>query len=207
MKRQTDPYGKAMKNRLSVWEKNSEDREGKGGRGAFSLFPLPSFPLDQRPVHRLWRSKQNNKTKNIYSTNCPIFRFENKPSSGAKRKRKIKLKVQTELFKYKRGMPLEDARARGKWEGAKRGDSLFLFPLLSHRPLRRYSLTVSCDRSMTASNDKRRLGTSQVCERGTLSFKTGIVKGKGLDLRTEPTRTKLCWVPPGYAGYILNKNS
>ena len=41
MKRQTDPYGKAMKNRLSVWEKNSEDREGKGGRGAFSLFPLP----------------------------------------------------------------------------------------------------------------------------------------------------------------------
>ena len=103
MKRQTDPYGKAMKNRLSVWEKNSEDREGKGGRGAFSLFPLPSSPLDQRPVHRLWRSKQNNKTKNIYSTNCPIFRFENKPSSGAKRKRKIKLKVQTELFKYKRG--------------------------------------------------------------------------------------------------------
>ena len=53
MKRQTDPYGKAMKNRLSVWGKNSEDREGKGGRGAFSLFPLPSFPLDQRPVDRL----------------------------------------------------------------------------------------------------------------------------------------------------------
>ena len=46
--------------------------------------------------------------------------------------------------------------------------------------------------SMTASNDKRRLGTSQVCERGTLSFKNGIVKGKGLDLRTERTRTKLC---------------
>ena len=26
-------------------------------------------------------------------TNCPIFQFENKPSSGAKRKMKIKLNV------------------------------------------------------------------------------------------------------------------
>ena len=34
-------------------EKNSKEREGKGGREAFSLFPLPSSPLDQRPVHRL----------------------------------------------------------------------------------------------------------------------------------------------------------
>ena len=34
-------------NRLSVWGKNSKEREGKG------LLPLPSSPLDQRPVHRL----------------------------------------------------------------------------------------------------------------------------------------------------------
>ena len=35
--------------------KNSKEREGKwrGGREAFSLFPLPSSPLDQRPVDRL----------------------------------------------------------------------------------------------------------------------------------------------------------
>ena len=35
--------------------KNSKEREGKGGKGgreAFSLFPLPT-PLNQRPVHRL----------------------------------------------------------------------------------------------------------------------------------------------------------
>ena len=150
MKRQTDPYGK-----LKPWRTGSlfgkkivRIGKGKGGEGPFrfSLFPVP------RSTKGLFTGYEEvNKTirqKNIYSTNCPIFRFENKPSSGAKRKRKIKLKVQTELFKYKRGMRLEDARARGKWEGAKRGDSLFLFPLLSHRPLRRYSLTVSCDRSI-----------------------------------------------------------
>ena len=42
----------------ALWEKNSKEREGNGGGGgageqAFSLFPLPSTPLDQRPVHRL----------------------------------------------------------------------------------------------------------------------------------------------------------
>ena len=43
MKRQTDPYGKAMKNRLSVWEKIARIGKGKGGAGPFrfSLFPVP----------------------------------------------------------------------------------------------------------------------------------------------------------------------
>ena len=43
MKRQTDPYGKAMKNRLSVWEKIARIGKGKGGEGPFrvSLFPVP----------------------------------------------------------------------------------------------------------------------------------------------------------------------
>ena len=36
------------------FKKNSEEREGKGGREPFSLFPLPSSPLDQRPVHGLF---------------------------------------------------------------------------------------------------------------------------------------------------------
>ena len=36
-------------NRLSVWGKNSKERE--------KLFPLPSSPLDQRPIHRLKRLK------------------------------------------------------------------------------------------------------------------------------------------------------
>ena len=40
-----------------------------------------------------WRSKQKHKTKNIIDieTNCPIFRFENKPSWGAKRKRSLSI--------------------------------------------------------------------------------------------------------------------
>ena len=38
--------------------------------------------------------KQKKKNKKIYiSRKCPIFRFENKPFSGAKRKMEIKLKV------------------------------------------------------------------------------------------------------------------
>ena len=43
MKRQTDPYGKAMKNRLSVWEKIARIGKGKGGEGPFrfSLFAVP----------------------------------------------------------------------------------------------------------------------------------------------------------------------
>lgn len=49
---------------------------------------------------------------------------------------------------------------------------------------------------MTASNDKRRLGTSQVCERGTFSSKNDIVKGKGLDLRTESTCINFVEYPP-----------
>ena len=51
-------------NRLSVWGKNSKEGEGKGGREPVDkhlrplfrpllIIPLPSFPLDQRPVHRL----------------------------------------------------------------------------------------------------------------------------------------------------------
>ena len=44
-------------------EKNSKERKGKVGWGgeAFSLFPLPSSPLDQRPVHRLtitWKAPE-----------------------------------------------------------------------------------------------------------------------------------------------------
>ena len=39
-----------------------------------------------------------NETKILYLTNCPIFRFENKPSSGAKSKMKIKLKVSSLEF-------------------------------------------------------------------------------------------------------------
>ena len=47
-----------------------------------------------RLTARRWRSKQKNKTKKIYiKANCPIFRFEKKPSSGAKWKMEIKLKV------------------------------------------------------------------------------------------------------------------
>ena len=48
----------------ALWEKNSKEREGNGegggelrGEQAFSLFPLPSTPLDQRPVHRTHTSK------------------------------------------------------------------------------------------------------------------------------------------------------
>ena len=42
MKRQTDPYGKAMKNRLSVWEKIARIGKGKGGEVPFrfSLSPV-----------------------------------------------------------------------------------------------------------------------------------------------------------------------
>ena len=38
----------------SLFGKKSEEKEGKGGREPFSLFPLPSSPLDQRPVHGLF---------------------------------------------------------------------------------------------------------------------------------------------------------
>ena len=41
----------ACEQALCLGKKNSEEREGKGGREPFSLFPLPSSPLDQRPVH------------------------------------------------------------------------------------------------------------------------------------------------------------
>ena len=53
------PLVKGLKRMNSLWtgslfgEKNSKEREGKGGERAFSLFPLSSSPLDQRPVHRL----------------------------------------------------------------------------------------------------------------------------------------------------------
>ena len=42
-----------------------------------------------------WRSKQKHKTKNIIhiETNCPIFRFENKPSWGAKRKSSLQIRI------------------------------------------------------------------------------------------------------------------
>ena len=42
-----------------------------------------------------WRSKQKHKTKNIIciETNCPIFRFENKLSWGAKRKSSLQIRI------------------------------------------------------------------------------------------------------------------
>ena len=54
-------------------EKNSKEREGKGRGGAF---PLPSSPLDQRPVHRLDLGSASDWLKEIPSTNkkhCPYL--------------------------------------------------------------------------------------------------------------------------------------
>ena len=46
------------------------------------------------PYSKTMKKETKEENKKIYvKTNCPIFRFENKPSSGAKRKMKIKLKV------------------------------------------------------------------------------------------------------------------
>ena len=42
----------ACEQALCLGKKMARKVKGKGGREAFSLFPLPT-PLDQRPVHRL----------------------------------------------------------------------------------------------------------------------------------------------------------
>ena len=59
----------------ALWEKNSKEREGNGGGGgqAFSLFPLPSAPLDQKPVHRLQKRSKTHTSKFI--TGVPTLPF------------------------------------------------------------------------------------------------------------------------------------